>query len=80
VLPWVVRGRSAAVDLGAAAAWAVTLAIGTEAMLGALHQGASHPPDGSARGLVLGAVAGTAGAVGLRAARRAARPAPARLP
>jgi hypothetical protein len=80
VLPWVVRGRSAAVDLGAAAAWAIALAVGTEAMLGALHQGASHPPDSSARGVVLGAVVGTAGAVGLRAARRAARPAPARLP
>jgi hypothetical protein len=76
VLPWVVRGRSAAVDLGAAAAWAIALAVGTEAMLGALHQGASHPPDASARGLVLGAAAGIAGAVGLRAARRAARPAP----
>jgi hypothetical protein len=80
VLPWVVRGRSAAVDLGGAAVWSIALAVGTEAMLGALHQGSAHPPDGSARGLVLGAVAGTAGAVGLRAGRRAARPAPPRLP
>jgi hypothetical protein len=75
VLPWVVRGRSAAIDLAAAAVWAAALAVGTQAMLDAVA-----PQAPGARGLALGAVAGALGAVGLRAARRAARPAAPRLP
>jgi len=75
VLPWVVRGRSAAIDLAAAAVWAAALALGTQAMLDA-----AAPQAPGARGLALGAVAGALGAVGLRAARRAARPAAPRLP
>jgi eukaryotic-like serine/threonine-protein kinase len=76
VLPWVVRGRSAALDLGAAVVWAAALAVGTQAMLDATTPHAAHGP----RGLALGAVVGALGAVGLRAARRAARPAAPRLP
>ena len=75
VLPWIVRGRSAAVDLAAAAVWAAALAVGTQAMLDA-----AVPSAPGARGLALGAVVGALGAVGLRAARRAARPAAPRLP
>jgi eukaryotic-like serine/threonine-protein kinase len=80
VLPWIVRGRSAAADLAAAGVWAIALAVGTQALLGALAHGSTHPPHGSARGLVLSAVCAAAGAVGLRAARRAARPAAPRIP
>jgi len=76
VLPWVVRGRSAALDLAAAAVWAAALAVGTQAMLDATAPHAAH----GARGLALGAVVGALGAVGLRAVRRAARPAAPRLP
>lgn len=74
LLPWVVRGRSAALDLAAAAAWSIALAVATEAMLDGVG-GAAHP-----RGLVASAVVGAAAAVGLRAARRAARPSEPRLP
>jgi hypothetical protein len=77
VLPWVVRGRSAALDLGAAVAWALALALGTQAMLEAVGTGRQAP---SARGLVLGTVAAAVGAVALRAARSAARPTDPRLP
>ncbi len=80
VLPWVVRGRSAALDLAAALGWATALAVATEAMLGALAHGGAHPPASSSRGLALGAAAAALAAVGLRAARRAARPASPRLP
>ncbi len=76
ILPWVVRGRSAALDLAAAAVWAAALAVGTQAMLDATAPHAAH----GARGLALGAVVGAVGAVGLRAARRVARPAAPRLP
>jgi hypothetical protein len=77
VLPWVVRGRSAAIDLAAAVAWAAALATATEAMLGAITAGSSLP---SARGLVVGAVVAALGAVALRAGRRAARPSGPRIP
>jgi hypothetical protein len=76
VLPWVVRGRSAALDLAAATVWAAALAVSTQSMLDAVEPHGA--PD--ARGLALGAVVGALGAVGLRAARRAARPAAPRLP
>jgi len=77
LLPWVVRGRSAAVDLAAAAAWAIALAVATEAMLDGVS-GAGGAP--AARGLIVSAIAGAAAAVGLRAARRAARPSDPRIP
>ncbi len=75
VLPWVVRGRSAALDLAAAAVWAAALAIGTQAMLDAAAPSAPPP-----RGLALGAIAAVLAAIGLRAVRRVARPAAPRLP
>jgi len=60
VLPAVVRGRSAAVDLVGAAVWAALLAGAT----GALAQASGA---GSARGLAAGAVVGALLAVGARA-------------
>ncbi|HEU4656755.1 MAG TPA: serine/threonine-protein kinase [Capillimicrobium sp.] len=77
VLPWIVRGRSAALDLAAAAVWATALAVGTAAMLDAVAGPGQAP---SARGLVAGAIAAAVGAVALRAGRRAARPPDPRLP
>jgi hypothetical protein len=62
VLPLLVRGRSAALDLVATAGWAAALAAGT----GALGQALMLDPP---RGAVLGALAGGVLAVGLRAAR-----------
>ncbi|MBX5440636.1 MAG: serine/threonine protein kinase [Solirubrobacteraceae bacterium] len=76
VLPLVVRGRSAALDLALAAVWAAALAVCTQALLEALAAWEAAPP----RGLALGAVVAALGAVGLRAARRAARPTGPRLP
>ena len=76
VLPLVVRGRSAALDLALATAWAAALAVATQALLETLAAGDTASP----RGLALGAVAAALGAVGMRAARRAARPTGARLP
>ncbi|WP_259313343.1 serine/threonine-protein kinase [Capillimicrobium parvum] len=77
LLPWVVRGRSAALDLAAAAAWSIALAVATEATLDGVS-GAGGGLD--ARGLLASAVVGAVAAVGLRAARRAARPSDPRLP
>jgi eukaryotic-like serine/threonine-protein kinase len=62
VLPVLVRGRSPAVDLVAAAAWAAGLASATEAIAGAAGAGAP-------RGLVAGAIVSALVAVGARAAR-----------
>ncbi len=49
VLPWLVRGRSLAVDIVAAAVWAAALASGTAAVAG--WAGLAEP-----RGLAAGAV------------------------
>jgi eukaryotic-like serine/threonine-protein kinase len=65
LLPVLVRGRSAALDLVGAAAWAATLATATQALAEGLLL---DPP----RGLVPGAVLAGAAAVAARAAR--ARP------
>jgi hypothetical protein len=65
VLPVLVRGRSAALDLVGAAAWAATLAAATQALAEALLL---DPP----RGLVVGAVLAGVLVVAVRAAR--ARP------
>ncbi len=62
LLPLLVRGRSAAVDLVATAAWAAALATSTRALSEALML---EPP----RGAVVGAVVAGAVAVGARAAR-----------
>ncbi len=62
VLPLLVRGRSAAVDLVGAAGWAAALAAATQALSDALLL---DPP----RGLVAGALAGGVIAVGARAIR-----------
>jgi eukaryotic-like serine/threonine-protein kinase len=67
VLPWLVRGRSAALDLVAATLWAAGLAAGAGA-IGHTLGGAVPQPD--ARGAVLGAAAGVLLAVGARAVRR----------
>lgn len=62
LLPLLVRGRSAALDLVGVAAWAAALAAATQALSEAL---AFAPP----RGLIAGALAGAVIAVGARAAR-----------
>ncbi|MBW3607954.1 MAG: hypothetical protein KY463_06305, partial [Actinobacteria bacterium] len=62
LLPLLVRGRSAALDLVGVAAWAATLAAATQALSEAL---VLDPP----RGLVAGALAGAVIAVGARAAQ-----------
>jgi hypothetical protein len=62
LLPLLVRGRSAALDVVAAAGWAAALAASTQALCEAL---VLDPP----RGLVAGALAAGALAVGARAAR-----------
>jgi hypothetical protein len=60
VLPWLVRGRSLALDIVAAAGWAAALAAGTAAVVS--RAGLTEP-----RGLAAGAVA--AGALAVIAAR-----------
>jgi hypothetical protein len=62
VLPVLVRGRSAALDIVAVTAWAAALAAGTQALSEAL---VLDPP----RGLVLGALLGGVIAVAARAVR-----------
>lgn len=66
VLPWVVRGRHAAIDLVAATVWAAALAAGANA-IGDSLKGAVPSPD--PRGAALGA----AGAVLLAVAAQAVR-------
>ncbi|HEY8582953.1 MAG TPA: serine/threonine-protein kinase [Capillimicrobium sp.] len=80
VLPWLVRGRSAAVDLAAAAVWAIALAVATAAALDAVAGPGAGSDAPEARGLAAGAIAAALGAVGLRAVRRAARPTASGLP
>src|SRR5581483_6473376 len=65
VLPWIVRGSRAALDVAAAAVWAVALTIAAPALDAGLSAGA-HPLP---RGAVLGAVVGGLVAVGVRALR-----------
>ena len=62
LLPVLVRGRSAAIDLVAAAGWAAALAAATQALGEALVLDAP-------RGLVVGAIVAAAVAVGARAVR-----------
>jgi eukaryotic-like serine/threonine-protein kinase len=64
VLPWIVRGRSAALDLVLATMWSAAIAAAAPALDAGLSS--SHP---SPRGAVLGAVLAGALAIGARALR-----------
>jgi len=65
-LPWIVRGRSAALDLVAVTVWSALLVAGAPALDGGLK---AHAPDPSPHGIVLGAVLGGMLAVAARALR-----------
>jgi hypothetical protein len=65
VLPWLVRGRGAALDLVAATMWTAALAAAAARFDGGLAGGLHETP----RGLVAGAVLAAAAAVGARALR-----------
>jgi hypothetical protein len=71
VLPWIVRGRAAALDLVAATLWAAALAAGAGMIGEALGRGAVAQPD--PRGAALGAAAAVLIAVAARAVRGARR-------
>jgi hypothetical protein len=66
ILPWIVRGRNAALDVAAAAGWTVALLAATPLIERALLSHSSHP---SPRGALVGAVLGCALAIGARALR-----------
>jgi hypothetical protein len=66
ILPWIVRGRSAALDVAAAAGWTVALLAATPLLERALLAHAAHPTP---RGALIGAVLGCALAIGARALR-----------
>ncbi|MBB4661036.1 protein kinase domain-containing protein [Conexibacter arvalis] len=68
VLPWLVRGRHAALDLVAATVWAAALAAGASA-IGSSLDGAVPSPD--PRGAALGAAGAVLLAVGAQAVRTA---------
>jgi len=69
ILPWVVRGRTAALDLVAATVWAAGLAAGAGAIGRSLGAGVVPQPD--PRGAALAAAAGVLVAVAARAVRGA---------
>jgi hypothetical protein len=66
ILPWLVRGRSAALDVGAAIIWTIALLAAVPLLERALFAHASQP---SPRGALLGAVLGCALAICARALR-----------
>jgi hypothetical protein len=66
VLPWIVRGRSAALDVIAAITWSAGIAAAAPALDAGL---AGHPTDPSPRGAILGAILGGMVAVAGRALR-----------
>ncbi len=66
ILPWIVRGRSAALDVAAAVGWTVALLAATPLIERTLLSHASQP---SPRGALIGAVLGCALAVCARALR-----------
>ena len=72
VLPWIVRGRTAALDLVAATLWAAGLAAGASTIGHALGPGVVPQPD--PRGAALGAAAAVLLAVAARAVRGACGP------
>jgi hypothetical protein len=65
-LPWVVRGRSAALDTAAAAVWSALVVLAAPLLDAGLSAHAAHP---SPRGAILGAVLGGLLAVAARAVR-----------
>jgi eukaryotic-like serine/threonine-protein kinase len=67
ILPWLVRGRTAALDLVAATLWAAGLAAGASAIGHSLGPGVVPQPD--PRGAALAAAAGVLIAVAARAVR-----------
>ena len=66
ILPWLVRGRSAALDVGAAIAWTIALLAAVPLLERAVLSHASQP---SPRGALLGALLGCALAICARALR-----------
>jgi serine/threonine protein kinase len=66
VLPWIVRGRSAALDIVAVAVWSAAIAAAAPMLDAGLSEHSSHP---SPRGAVLGAILGGVVAVAVRALR-----------
>jgi hypothetical protein len=66
VLPWIVRGASAAIDIVAATAWSAAL-LSAVPVVRAVAAG--HAVQASPRGAVLGAVLGGVIAVAARALR-----------
>jgi len=66
VLPWIVRGRSAVLDIVAVTVWCAALAAAAPALDAGLGGHAVHPDP---RGLVLGAILGGLAAVAARALR-----------
>ena len=66
ILPWLLRGRSAALDVGAALLWTIALLAAVPLLERALLAHASQP---SPRGALLGAVLGCALAICARALR-----------
>jgi hypothetical protein len=66
ILPWIVRGRSAAHDVAAAFAWTVALLAAVPLLERALI---SHASQASPHGALLGAILGCALAVSARALR-----------
>jgi hypothetical protein len=65
-LPWLVRGRSAALDVAAAVMWSVAIAAAAPIVDGGLS---AHTPHPGPRGAVLGAILGAMIAVAARALR-----------
>ena len=66
LLPWIVRGRNAALDVGAAVAWTAALLAAVPLLERALL---AHAAPSSPRGALLGAALGRALAHGARAQR-----------
>jgi eukaryotic-like serine/threonine-protein kinase len=66
LLPWLVRGRSAALDLVAVTVWSAALAAFAPVLDSGLNAGAAHP---SPRGAIVGALLGGVIAVAARALR-----------
>jgi hypothetical protein len=77
ILPWIVRGRTAALDLIAATMWAAALAAGAGAIGRGTGGAVAHADP---RGAALGAAAAVLIAVALRALRGAREPARASDP
>jgi hypothetical protein len=66
VLPWLVRGAHAVLDVAAVAIWSAALVLGAPALDSGLSGAGPHPTP---HGAVLGALVGAMLAVGARALR-----------